>query len=153
MNKLVILREEETNAYYDPNKAGNGGGYHQPEYLFRYGSWNGYFRNTSCGGFGTRYYLKMEDGKHTFFASWGSMYNDIDSNFPEEFPEPDFYTDFKNQYGVKIPTEYYAMQKRYYNSSYSLEEYLEYGQPNIVAWNNDRLRREKSLKEEYGDAY
>lgn len=153
MNKLVILREEEINDHYDPNKAGNGGGYHQPEYHFQYGSWNGYFRNTSCGGFGTRYYLKMEDGKHTFFASWGSMNDYSDSNFPEEFPEPDFYTDFQNTYKTKIPTEYQAMQEYYRAKDRSLDEYIEHGQPNLVAWNNDRLRREKALKEEYGDAY
>ncbi len=149
MNKLVILSKEEINDHYDPNKAGNGGGYHQPGYLFRYGSWDGYFRNTSCGGFGTRYHLEIADSKHTFSAAWGSMRDCSSSNFPDTFPDEEFYKDFQDFFGKKIPTEYNAMQEYCRSFGYSLEEYLAAGHPNLTAWNNDRLRRERALKEEY----
>ena len=105
MNKLVILREEETNAYYDPNKAGNGGGYHQPQYDFQYGAWYGTFHDTSCGDFGTRYGLIISDGEREYRAGWGTMYDEWESTFPEQFPDSNFYKDFKETFDEKIPTK------------------------------------------------
>ena len=105
MNKLVILREEETNPYYDPRKSRNGGGYHQPLYEFEYGAWEGTFRDTSCGDFGTRYTLSMSNGGKIYRAGWGTMDDNWSSNFPDQFPEPDFYKDFKETFDVRIPME------------------------------------------------
>ena len=107
MNKLVILREEETNPYYDPRKSRNGGGYHQPQYDFKYGKWTGTFYDSSCGDFGTRYGLSISDGKRRFSASWGTMdrHYGSSSNFPKQFPEAGFYEAFEETFDVRIPTE------------------------------------------------
>lgn len=150
MNEIIIiLSETEKNDHYNPQLAGNGGGYHQPEYHFQYGSWEGRFLNTSCGYFGSRYHVEVSDGKHEFSAGWGSMYDYSSSNFPETFPTPEFYKDFQDFFGKKIPTEYNAMREYCRSFGYSLGEYLAAGHPNLTAWNNDRLRRERALKEEY----
>jgi hypothetical protein len=61
MSEIKILEqvEHEQNAFYDPSKANNGGGYHQPYEvtLFEYEGqiYRFIYCSTSCGDFGSRY--------------------------------------------------------------------------------------------------
>ncbi len=105
MSRINIFQETETNPFYDPSRSRNGGGYHQPKYGFLFGAWCGTFHDTSCGDFGTRYTLTMTNTEEAYHAAWGSMYDDWESNFPEQFPEPNFYKAFEEIFDEKIPTE------------------------------------------------
>lgn len=105
MNRINIFQETETNPFYDPSRSRNGGGYHQPKYGIQFGAWCGTFRDTSCGDFGTRYGLIISDGEREYRAGWGTMYDEWESNFPEQFPEPNFYKAFEEVFGERIPTE------------------------------------------------
>lgn len=61
MSEIKILEqvEHEQNDFYDPGKANNGGGYHQPYEvtLFEYEGqiYRFIYCSTSCGDFGSRY--------------------------------------------------------------------------------------------------
>lgn len=55
--KIIIVTEEQTNPFANPEKSRNGGGYDQPLIKFRLEGKEGTFHNTSCGEFGERYSL------------------------------------------------------------------------------------------------
>ena len=70
-NIAKIIREENE---YDPRFSGNGGSYYQPTttLIFKDGS-KLILSDSSCGDFGSRYYVTlMTDGK-VLYAAWGSM--------------------------------------------------------------------------------
>lgn len=151
--EIIILKKEETNAHFDARKQFDGGGYHQPEITFRYGDWTGTFRNTSCGRFGTRYYVTVSDGKHSFNAYWGSMIGKGrgSSNFPERFPVPSFYEDFKKRFDLTILTELQADIDWFCVSNADRDWYVEH-HPSVRAKEEKRIAREKALLAEYGVA-
>lgn len=152
MNEIIIiLSETEKNDHYNPQLAGNGGGYHQPEYHFQYGSWEGRFLNTSCGYFGSRYHVEVSDGKHEFSADWGSMYDYSSSNFPETFPTPEFYKDFEKRFRTKIPTDLQARREYGRKWGWDYDEYAEF-HDRVGAWERERKAREGALLKEYGVA-
>jgi len=106
LENFRLVKDEEQNWAYDPDKACNGGGYHQPfkVWEFEYGYYDDYYHeisgkyhykfeldDTSCGDFGKRYsktlYI-MEDGE------WKEVYNfylnEVDGNDDETVCEGTF---------------------------------------------------------------
>ena len=148
MNEIIIVKETETNPYYDPKKTFNGGGYHQPLYEFEYGTWQGAFRDTSCGDFGSRYYILLSDDRNVFEAGWGTMAGENHSSFPETFPIPGFYQDFAEKFGVRIPTELQVDIEWYRKNDLDREWYVK-NNPAVKAQEEKRLQKEKELLEEY----
>ena len=69
MKEIKIISTKETNAFANPAKANNGGGYSQPKIEFLYKGEMGTFTDTSCGEFGTRYEVKIGSK----YAYWGTM--------------------------------------------------------------------------------
>ena len=63
--KIINKVEEETNRFYDPRRASNGGGYHQPyvEIDFEYNGREFHLthHNQSCGDFGRRFYTSVDE--------------------------------------------------------------------------------------------
>ena len=106
MEELKIIKKEQTNPFYDKGRSNNGGGYYQPRYEFQFGDWKGVYDNTSCGDFGSRLSISVENGTLVYSASWGSM-DGVDhySDFPEKFPVDGFYEAFEGEFGFAIPTE------------------------------------------------
>lgn len=63
IKNIVLLEEVEQNDFFDESKSCNGGGYHQPlkKYSFEYNNENYVltYNSTSCGDFGSRYYVRI----------------------------------------------------------------------------------------------
>ena len=70
MTEFKILNVEELNENADWRTAHNGGGYYQERITFEIDGSKGIFEDTSCGDFGTRYYLEIEGQPG---AVWGTM--------------------------------------------------------------------------------
>lgn len=77
MTTLTILSVKQGNEFYEESRKHNGGGYDQPTVIFEIEGKQGVFKDTSCGEFGSRYFLEF-DGKA---ASWGTMLNEEYSDF------------------------------------------------------------------------
>lgn len=60
---IKIVSIEETNAYYNPATANNGGGYSQPGITGYAGNTPFYLLDHNCGDFGYTLYLTMGRGK------------------------------------------------------------------------------------------
>lgn len=63
IKNIVLLEEVEQNDFFDESKSCNWGGYHQPlkKYSFEYNNENYVltYNSTSCGDFGSRYYVRI----------------------------------------------------------------------------------------------
>lgn len=96
-NTINILGVKEQNAFVNPAKANNGGGYEQPEYAFEYKGVEGTYSDTSCGEFGTRYEVKWNG----YSAYFGSMLSEREHYYwsgPTEFADA-----FRHTFGVELP--------------------------------------------------
>lgn len=78
LENFRLVKDEEQNWAYDPDKACNGGGYHQPLFVWEFDYDGSHYRfednDTSCGDFGVRYTKSldiMEDGKWKPVAYYG----------------------------------------------------------------------------------
>ena len=125
------------------------GFYNFIETQFEFGIWQGSFLD---GKDHCRYRLALTDGVHKFVANWGPDYQIVrgrnigpDSNFPEKFPR-NFYQEFERMFGVKIPNEIDEVE---HNWKYSLQQYLDAKHPTVTMWNEQRIRRQNALFEEY----
>ena len=99
--KITILQETQINEFYNPEKTNNGGGYKQTRIIFELNGIKGMFEDTSCGEFGTRFFLKY-NGK---CSCWGSMESDFSySEF--RFDDPEFDT-LNREYGL-CPSHYFG---------------------------------------------
>lgn len=67
IKNIKLLEEREQNDFFEPSKSCNGGGYHQPliKYSFEYENetYTLTYNNTSCGDFGSRYYVRISRAK------------------------------------------------------------------------------------------
>lgn len=92
--KIIILKETQINEFYNPEKTNNGGGYDQNRVIFELNGIKGLFEDTSCGDFGTRFFLKY-NGKAT---NWGTMERSF--NYSEfSVDDPEFET-LKDYFGI-----------------------------------------------------
>lgn len=83
-SSVKVVERKQINENYDPNKSNNGGRYYQERIVFELGGVHGVYEDTSCGDFGTRFYLKF-NGKST---NWGTMERDLNySEFTVDDPE------------------------------------------------------------------
>ena len=92
-NKYIIetfldkfcVEESEMNPAVDPRFSGNGGGYHQPQYIVtsdKYPNWVLILRDESCGDFGTHYSAILKfHGETIVEAYWGTMTGKITTDF------------------------------------------------------------------------
>lgn len=102
--KFKILGWVETNSFFVPEKANNGGGYSQPEIKIlveeRHGAYKFFYNvvtllDMSCGEFGSRYFLTSAPyGKKPlnkdWSAAWGSMLKDDEKYLSRDIPEEFF---------------------------------------------------------------
>lgn len=62
-NKILKIKDEEQNSFYDPQRSSNGGGYHQPyiEYMVQFNNktYKLTIDDTSCGSFGLRFFIDL----------------------------------------------------------------------------------------------
>ena len=88
--EITIIDKEELNSFADPNRASNGGGYHQPGYTFD---------NTSCGDFGTRYRVQLG----AKIAYWGQMI-ELNNRYSDfcDYDDYWFINEFFNKFGIWI---------------------------------------------------
>lgn len=100
-NLLMNLQSEETNAFADPAKANNGGGYSQPYHTFTFKGVKGSFSDESCGDFGKRYGVSYGDKSYEYNTMDFGGYET--SDFDES--DRDFLEAFKAQFGWVPPTE------------------------------------------------
>ena len=75
--ELKIIEQRETNAFADPSRSYDGGGYSQPEYSIIFNGKKGIFYDSSCGAFGSRFYVRLGAKE----AEWGSMIDAPSSDF------------------------------------------------------------------------
>lgn len=100
IKNIILLEDVEQNDFFNPEKSYNGGGYHQPltKYSFEY---NGEdyvltYNSTSCGDFGSRYYVRItrtKDDKtiYDFDVDNVSRNREDELYFSDEFDASFFY--------------------------------------------------------------
>ena len=100
IKNIILLEDVEQNDFFNPEKSYNGGGYHQPltKYSFEY---NGEdyvltYNSTSCGDFGSRYYVRItrtKDDKtiYDFDVDNVSRNREDELYFSDEFDVSFFY--------------------------------------------------------------
>lgn len=100
IKNIILLENVEQNDFFNPEKSYNGGGYHQPltKYSFEY---NGEdyvltYNSTSCGDFGSRYYVRItrtKDDKtiYDFDVDNVSRNREDELYFSDEFDASFFY--------------------------------------------------------------
>lgn len=125
-NDFILLKHEQLNSFYDPDRAYDGGGYDQPGYTFEFKGIIGYFEDTSCGSFGSRYTLNW-NGVH---ADYDSVGNEIEeySEFSNKNPDHlELLEEIHNLTGFRIKTqeEYEIMEQEqeYDDPEYDEQEY------------------------------
>ena len=79
---LISVWGTEANPFANPEKANNGGGYSQPCGGAVYATESGELisilvSDTSCGAFGTRYSVEIDNGQRKWAHHWGSMDGEI----------------------------------------------------------------------------
>lgn len=85
--KFRIISMIETNPFYAPEKANNGGGYSQPEIKILVNDTTMVtFSDMSCGEFGSRYFLTSDEWN----GAWGSMLKDDEKYLSRDIPEEFF---------------------------------------------------------------
>ncbi len=103
--KIAAFIGGNTNPFYDPSKADNGGGYYQPHYKGFFSD-GGEFEiwDTSCGDFGKRYTIKVTGEDH---AGYVFVCDEIDGERRNTFRNRGFiYARLINKkFGYNIPTE------------------------------------------------
>ena len=98
---LQIKSRTESNENYNASKINNGGGYHQPRYVFEFNGKEGAFDDTSCGDFGTRYDVVL-NGECIYYQSLKGIVNTIlDSRNEGNLT---FIKEFYEAFSVKLKT-------------------------------------------------
>ena len=105
MSNFKVIKIEQTNPYYDPDKAYDGGGYDQPKYTFLFRGIQGTFTDSSCGAFGMRYDLNWNG----LMANYDDVGRDIDvySDFdPDNSVHAELLHEIQQLTGYKVVTKY-----------------------------------------------
>ena len=115
--EIKEISRVETNEFYNPDKAFNGGGYSQPDIVFEYNGKTGTIEGRNAGMYGKRYWVKY-DGKG-FYRSTRNGADIAEGDFTVddiEFIEA-FNSKYKN-YAIKpFGKSYKDFEKEYIGSS------------------------------------